>query len=139
MHHSEIAKRSLSLTAICGENHILGIIGKSDNLQRVTPQFHGIRDSVAVVRIAPYLRIVGVIKPIAKADQRRVWVVRDNRLVPVTVTIGQNNGIKVEIVSGLKAGDVVATGYDESFAEARPEGGQQSPFAPRPPGGNRKK
>ena len=74
-----------------------------------------------------------------KADQRRVWVVRDNKLVPVTVTIGQNNGVKVEIVSGLKAGDIVATGYDESFAEARPEGGQQSPFAPRPPGGNRKK
>ncbi len=73
------------------------------------------------------------------ANQRRVWVVRDNKLVPVTVTTGQSNGIKTEILSGLKAGDVVATGYDESFAVAAPDGGQRSPFAPRPPGGNRKK
>lgn len=73
------------------------------------------------------------------ADQRRVWVVRDNKLIPVTVTIGQNNGIKTEILSGLKAGDVVATGYAESFADSRPDEGERSPFAPRPPGGNRKK
>ena len=72
-------------------------------------------------------------------NQRRVWVVRDNKLMPVTVTIGQSNGIKTEILSGLKAGEVVATGYDESFAESRPDEGGRSPFAPRPPGGNRKK
>lgn len=73
------------------------------------------------------------------ANQRRVWVVRDNKLVPTIVTTGQSNGIKTEILSGIKAGDVVATGYNESFAEAAPDGGERSPFAPRPPGGNRKK
>ncbi len=67
-------------------------------------------------------------------NQRLVWVVKDNKLVPVAVTIGETNGIKTEIVSGLKDGDVVAEDYTEQAVADTDQSDAQSPFAPQPPG-----
>lgn len=73
-------------------------------------------------------------------SERRVWAVKNGRLTPVMVTIGESNGIKTLVTGGLSAGDVVAVGY-ENREIAAPEGEstERSPFAPQPPGRNRKK
>lgn len=65
--------------------------------------------------------------------QKCVWVLRGNELVATAVTIGENTGLKAEVISGLKEGDKVATGYSESADPAGDEGGR-SPFMPGPPG-----
>ena len=71
-------------------------------------------------------------------DQRCVWVVDGDRLVPTAVTIGQSNGIRTVVLSGVAEGTTVATGYETKMAASRNEG-EKSPFAPQPPGRNKKK
>lgn len=78
----------------------------------------------------------------ASGSVRTVYVKRGDSLDPVKVTIGASNGMKTVILSGLKEGEEVATGYSVA-AEARnpedaSEGGEQSPFAPQPPGKKKK-
>lgn len=72
--------------------------------------------------------------PQLSSGQKLVWVLRDNSLVPVAVTIGDTNGIKTEILGGLKEGEVIANGYSESVSPAAGDGSEQSPFAPKHPG-----
>lgn len=69
-------------------------------------------------------------------DERYVWVVDGNSLVPTVVKIGESNGIMTQIVSGLPDGATVATGYTEDHAAGDPsqQSAQRSPFAPTPPG-----
>lgn len=68
-----------------------------------------------------------------------VWTVRDNKLYPVAVTIGTNNGVSVEILSGLKKGDVVAVDYSADMAAQQAGGSEESsPFAPKHPGQKKK-
>lgn len=68
-----------------------------------------------------------------------VWKVEGDKLIPTAVTLGQSNGIKTEIISGLKEGDIVATGYENVKETPDNPSGERSPFAPQPPGGNKKK
>lgn len=71
-------------------------------------------------------------------DQRRVWVLSDNKLIPTIVTTGVSNGLKTVITGGLSEGAEVAVGYSTPM----PGGGKEearSPFAPQPPGRNKKK
>ncbi len=75
-----------------------------------------------------------------KDGQQSVWVVEGDRLVNRIVTTGMSNGIKTSITDGLREGETVALGYETAAGE--PQGGQdgkQSPFAPQPPGRNKKK
>lgn len=73
-------------------------------------------------------------------DERSVWVLEGKSLVNKSVKIGMTNGIKTSVVSGLNEGAVVAVGYetvtgnDQSGSDDK-----QSPFAPQPPGRNKKK
>lgn len=79
--------------------------------------------------------------PAETSGRKCVWVVKGGSLVPTLVEVGASNGIKTQILSGLDEGAVVATGYDET-ASAAPSGGEEgerSPFAPQPPGRNKKK
>lgn len=75
------------------------------------------------------------------ADERSIWVVEGNSLVNKTVKIGMTNGIKTSVTEGLSAGDVVAIGYETGVTESFSNEGsdKQSPFAPQPPGKNKKK
>lgn len=70
--------------------------------------------------------------------QKCIWVVEKNKLVPTAVTISQNNGIKA-IVEGIRAGTVVATGYEAKSSGQPSSADKRSPFAPQPPGRNKKK
>lgn len=68
-----------------------------------------------------------------------VWTVRDNKLYPMAVTIGTNNGVSVEILSGLKKGDVVAIDYSADMAAQQAgDSEESSPFAPKHPGQKKK-
>lgn len=75
-----------------------------------------------------------------KADERTVWVVEGKSLVNKVVTTGNSNGVKMSVTGGLKAGDVVATGY-ETLTDGPAPGGddKQSPFAPKRPSRDKKK
>lgn len=77
--------------------------------------------------------------PSKDANQRSVWVVKGNSLVQVTVTTGDTNGIKTVITGGLAEGDIVAEDYSEQARQGSNGGGERSPFAPQPPGRNKKK
>lgn len=75
------------------------------------------------------------------ADEKSVWVLEGDKLVNKVVRIGAGNGIKTSILSGLKAGELVATGYDDAPVGKPGDmaSDKQSPFAPQPPGRNKKK
>lgn len=70
---------------------------------------------------------------------RCVWVLDNNKLVPTSVAVGPNNGIFTIALSGLTDGAVVATGYETTVSGAPGADAKRSPFAPQPPGGNKKK
>ena len=67
-----------------------------------------------------------------------VWVVSGDKLRPVAVSTGTNNGVSVEILSGLKKGDVVALDYSADAADQPQADGESSPFAPKHPGQKKK-
>lgn len=60
-------------------------------------------------------------------------------LVLTVVKIGESNGIKTQILSGLSEGTSVAVGYTESAVATANTEAQRSPFAPQPPGRNKNK
>ena len=72
--------------------------------------------------------------------QRCVWIVNDDKLIPKVVTIGASNGLQTRILDGLTENEIVATGYSiaSDGGGGIPEG-ERSPFAPQPPGRNKKK
>lgn len=72
-------------------------------------------------------------------NQRCVWVLRDNKLIPTAVVVGKSNGVKTQILSGLNEGEAVAVGYEGTESPDNGEVGDQSPFAPQPPGGKKNK
>lgn len=74
-------------------------------------------------------------------DERGIWVVDGDRLVNKIVKIGMTNGIKTSVLSGLTEGTAVAIGYETNVAMSQSDGAsdKQSPFAPQPPGRNKKK
>lgn len=82
-------------------------------------------------------------KPVDKkslaADQKSLWVVNGNSLENKIVRVGTSNGMKTVISGGLSAGMVVAVAYDEASAPTADATAQKSPFAPQPPGRNKKK
>lgn len=80
--------------------------------------------SVAELKLAP--------------NQRCVWVVKGDKLIPTAVTVGNSNGIKTEILNGISDGTEVATGYNEMVSAPTGKPDQQSPFAPQPPGRKKK-
>lgn len=74
-----------------------------------------------------------------KDNQKCIWVVKDGNLVPTVVTTGVSNGLKTEILSGIDSNAVVAMGYSENATNSGQQDGEKSPFAPQPPGRNKKK
>ena len=74
-------------------------------------------------------------------SHRIIWVVKDNKLVPTLVQIGVSNGIKTEVLDGVAAGAVVATGYSTEEVETESSddsSSEQSPFVQSPPGSKKK-
>lgn len=75
----------------------------------------------------------------ADPDKKRVWVIKDNTLTPVFITVGATDGVNYRVISGVEPGVKVAVEYsvESPDDDNAPQGGQ-SPFQPKRPGGNKK-
>ncbi|MDB2463026.1 efflux RND transporter periplasmic adaptor subunit [Algibacter sp.] len=76
-------------------------------------------------------------------DNKTLWVLGSDRsITPKTVTLGASDGVHVQILTGLAAGDQLVyslKGVSKSEASGPPSGANESPFMPQRPGGNKKK
>lgn len=76
-----------------------------------------------------------------KGKEKYIWIKNsDGSLSLKQITIGINDGINVEVISGLVGNEQIVTSLDEQTeAVAKPDSGESSPFMPKRPGNNNKK
>ena len=92
------------------------------------------------LRFTPTQETVGKMKIQDVNGKNKVWTIEGNTIKAHLVQTGMSNGINTEIRSGISEGTIVVTGVEE-VTEATPDEQEQerSPFAPGPPGRNKKK
>jgi HlyD family secretion protein len=68
--------------------------------------------------------------------KKTVWIKDASGIHPIEVTIGSNDGVNSEVVSGLKQGEevVISMGYQTATTVVKKDGTSESPFMPKPPG-----
>lgn len=95
------------------------------------------------LRFTPQKETVGKMKIVDAANAKnKVWTIEGNSIVAHNVNIGMTDGTNTQIVGGIAEGTKVVTGLnvmggeEEKPMEAQ---GESSPFAPGPPGKNKKK
>lgn len=95
------------------------------------------------LRFTPTKETVGKMKIVdVQGAKNKVWTIEGNSIVAHKVNIGMADGTNTQVLGGVQAGIKVVTGLsviggEETQAEAA--GGESSPFAPGPPGKNKKK
>ena len=95
------------------------------------------------LRFTPQKETVGKMKIVDVANAKnKVWTIEGNSIAAHKVNIGMTDGTNTQIVGGIAEGTKVVTGLnvmggeEEKPMEAQ---GESSPFAPGPPGKNKKK
>lgn len=95
------------------------------------------------LRFTPQKETVGKMKIVDAANAKnKVWTIEGNSIVAHKVNIGMTDGTNTQIVGGIAEGTKVVTGLnvmggeEEKPMEAQ---GESSPFAPGPPGKDKKK
>ncbi len=95
------------------------------------------------LRFTPQKETVGKMKIVDAANAKnKVWTIEGNSIVAHKMNIGMTDGTNTQIVGGIAEGTKVVTGLnvmggdEEKPMEAQ---GESSPFAPGPPGKNKKK
>lgn len=97
------------------------------------------------LRFTPQKETVGKMKIVDQTGnaKNKVWSIEGNSIVAHKVNIGMTDGTNTQILNGISAGVKVVTGLnvtggeqDDAQADASNE---SSPFAPGPPGKNKKK
>lgn len=95
------------------------------------------------LRFTPQKETVGKMKIVDVANAKnKVWTIEGNSIVAHKVNIGMTDGTNTQIVGSIAEGTKVVTGLnvmggeEEKPMEAQ---GESSPFAPGPPGKNKKK
>ncbi len=95
------------------------------------------------LRFTPQKETVGKMKIVDVANAKnKVWTIEGNSILAHKVNIGMTDGTNTQIVGGIAEGTKVVTGLnvmggeEEKPMEAQ---GESSPFAPGPPGKNKKK
>ena len=95
------------------------------------------------LRFTPQKETVGKMKIVDVANAKnKVWTIEGNSIVAHKVNIGMTDGTNTQIVGGIAEGTKVVPGLnvmggeEEKPMEAQ---GESSPFAPGPPGKNKKK
>ena len=95
------------------------------------------------LRFTPTKETVGKMKIVdVQGAKNKVWIIEGNSIVAHKVNIGMADGTNTQIIGGVQAGIKVVTGLSVSGGEephAEAAGGESSPFAPGPPGKNKKK
>ena len=76
-----------------------------------------------------------------KNKEKYIWIKnKDKSLSQKPVTVGINDGVNVQILKGLNAGDEVVTALDQATETPKSESSEESsPFMPKSPGSNNKK
>ncbi|MEO9571883.1 MAG: efflux RND transporter periplasmic adaptor subunit [Polaribacter sp.] len=73
-------------------------------------------------------------------NAKTLWVLqKDQSIVPKTVVLGASNGVHVQILEGIEAGEKLVYSLKETSVTKRENGKSESPFMPQRPGGNKKK
>lgn len=95
------------------------------------------------LRFTPQKETVGKMKIVDVANTKnKVWTIEGNSIVAHKVNIGMTDGTNTQIVGGIAEGTKVITrlnvtgGEEKMPMEAQ---GEKSPFAPGPPGKNKRK
>lgn len=95
------------------------------------------------LRFTPQKETVGKMKIVDAANAKnKVWAIEGNSIVAHKVNIGMTDGTNTQIVGGIAEGTKVVTGLNVMGGEEpKPMEAQSesSPFAPGPPGKNKKK
>ena len=74
--------------------------------------------------------------------KNKVWTIEGNSIVAHKVNIGMTDGTNTQIVGGIAEGTKVITGLNVTGGEEKMPMealGEKSPFAPGPPGKNKRK
>ena len=97
------------------------------------------------LRFTPQKETVGKMKIVDQTGnaKNKIWTIEGNSIVAHKVNIGMTDGTNTQILNGISAGVKVVTGLnvtggEQDDAQAN-TGGEKSPFAPGPPGKNKKK
>lgn len=95
------------------------------------------------LRFTPTKETVGKMKIVdVQGAKNKVWTIEGNSIVAHKVNIGMADGTNTQIIGGVQAGIKVVTGLSiigGGEPQAEVAGGESSPFAPGPPGKNKKK
>ena len=97
------------------------------------------------LRFTPQKETVGKMKIVDHTGnaKNKVWTIEGNNIVAHKVNIGMTDGTNTQILNGISAGVKVIIGLNVSGGEddnaTADAGGEKSPFAPGPPGKNKKK
>lgn len=95
------------------------------------------------LRFTPQKETVGKMKIVDAANAKnKVWTIEGNSIVAHKVNIGMTDGTNTQIVGGIAEGAKVVTGLNVTGGEEKmpmEAQGEKSPFAPGPPGKNKRK
>lgn len=95
------------------------------------------------LRFTPQKETVGKMKIVDVANTKnKVWTIEGNSIVAHKVNIGMTDGTNTQIVGGIAEGTKVITGLNVMGGEEKmpmESQGEKSPFAPGPPGKNKRK
>ena len=95
------------------------------------------------LRFTPQKETVGKMKIVdAASAKNKVWTIEGNSIVAHKVNIGMTDGTNTQIVGGIVEGTKVITGLNVMGGEEKmpmEAQGEKSPFAPGPPGKNKRK
>lgn len=95
------------------------------------------------LRFTPQRETVGKMKIVDVANAKnKVWTIEGNSIVAHKVNIGMTDGTNTQIVGGIAEGTKVITGLNVMGGEEKmpmEAQGEKSPFAPGPPGKNKRK
>lgn len=95
------------------------------------------------LRFTPQKETVGKMKIVDVANAKnKVWTIEGNSIVVHKVNIGMTDGTNTQIVGGIAEGTKVITGLNVMGGEEKmpmEAQGEKSPFAPGPPGKNKRK
>lgn len=95
------------------------------------------------LRFTPQKETVGKMKIVDAANAKnKVWTIEGNSIAAHKVNIGMTDGTNTQIVGGIVEGTKVITGLNVMGGEEKmpmEAQGEKSPFAPGPPGKNKRK
>lgn len=118
--------------------------GLTANVTIYTAERKGVLSVLSkALRFTPQKETVGKMKIVDAANAKnKVWTIEGNSIVAHKVNIGMTDGTNTQIVGGIAEGTKVITGLNVMGGEEKmpmEAQGEKSPFAPGPPGKNKRK